>query len=164
MLSLGDTIGYVRGYSAHPQGPNNGQLVSVRVRVAAINSEGQGDWSDWFTQTLATPFSGTDGDAWTTSNCGSECYWISAEMYGLAANTQYDVTSDVVTAGGINPGDPGCDAGLHTTDADGILTFSFRCRVTLSFLIGRPMGVWVALHDDFYAPFPVFQFIGQADW
>jgi len=92
-------VAFWPGYSSHPQGTTQGQSILWEVRVAAVNSEGQGEWSEW--GSLAPPLrspevlliQGSGASCPTTPPSGTFvfCHELELELHGFPRNRVLDV-------------------------------------------------------------------------
>lgn len=115
-------VAFYPGYSTYWNGTSRGETIRWEVRAAAINDEGQADWSDWATidpplrtphVVLGTGFFVPDCDHDSTVISELECVEVSLEVHGLAASQAYTV--DFTPS--LDPTD--CPSAVIVTDVNG---------------------------------------------
>lgn len=119
-------MGQVLGYSSHPEGVNQNQQYTWRVRVKAINDAGESDWSPWreYTEVPLAPEFTLNILALEDCDIGTvqyQCHTIEVETYGFQPNATYEVSGagsgayemDLETLGGGPGPESGC---LPTSD------------------------------------------------
>ena len=149
-----DIIDYWPGYSSHPNSASGGTTMLYEMRIAAENSEGQGDWSEWATYVPPLRSGRTQVDEGSQVPCESgdpiwTCRKMIVTVWGLGQNQTYNVVAE-----GSHPasGDNWCGSRSVTTNQYGYVNAEVDCwygrytydlRVTIDGVVS-PWNTWDA--------------------
>lgn len=89
-------MGEILGYSSHPDGVNQNQQYTWRVKVKAVNDAGESDWSEWqeYTEAPLAPeftLNVLSVDSCDIGQVAYQCHTLEVETYGFPPNATYEV-------------------------------------------------------------------------
>jgi len=112
------------GYSDYYGSSNQGQPITWELRAAAINSEGQGEWSDWVSITPNMPPATLQASDQPTQSCNGNlgtCVVVGVDAFGFEPNQVIQLSVASATRSG------SCSPGA-VTDAGGGFSETFSCN------------------------------------